>query len=566
MYFDDVIRERRSVRHFTERAVEVEKIEAIIRCAALSPSAKNRQPWFFSVLEGEGKNDFGRLLLERAREINIPMVAQTAGIILDAAVLILVFSGADNPNPSFTDILSVGGAMYGMCLKATDLGLGSLWIGDTDVLADDLAAQVGQGILYGAVALGYPARHYPPRPRKPFERITDLGNPTVAERIHDDIEILDLAGASYAFCSYSHANSDTVRADMVELQRHNIPIWYDKELTVGEAWDDNALAMLRAPDCRAMLLYISPESISSPAVARELAAALDRRATDPEFVIIPIHIGARPLSKMLAEVGDAERTDLYTRAFGEGDRVIYIPRDLYPSSLRHVERVIDSLCEIGVVADGRVYDGFAYEIKNGEYAVITRYLGFSEVVTPPSAISGYPVRVIGDGAFAGSDTLIECVIPDTVHTLGAGVFRACSRLISVSLPWRMSELGVACFRDATALASICLPEGLTVLREALFRGCHSLAEITVPDGVTEMEEAVFRHCHALRRATLPPSLRRMTEGGFYDCPSLVELTIPEDVEGLEIQSFDTSPHLKRTVAGGFIFDHGTAVPVPPKGD
>ena len=566
MYFDDVIRERRSVRHFTDKRVEEDKIEAILRCAALSPSAKNRQPWFFSVLQGEGKNDFGRLLDERARELNIPMVAQTAGIILDASALILVFSGTDNPDPSFTDILSAGGAMYSICLKATDLGLGSLWIGDTDIIAEDLAAQSDLGILYGAIALGYPERRYPPRPRKAFERITDFGDPIAADRIHDDIEILDLIGSSYAFCSYPHANSPTVVADMVELKRHNIPVWYDEQLTVGEAWDEKALAMLRAPDCRAMLLYISPDSIASPAVARELVTALERKTVDPDFAIIPVHIGGQSLSRMLTSVESEEAHRLYARAFGEGDRVIYIPRDVYPSSLRHIETVIDRLFEIGVVTDGRVYDSFAYEIKNGEYAVITRYLGFSEVVVPPSVISGYPVRVIGDGAFAGSDTLLECVIPDTVHTLGAGVFRACSRLGSVTLPDTVSELGVACFRDAVALTSIDLPQGITILREALFRGCHSLIEITVPSGVVEMEEAVFRHCHALRRATLPQSLRRMTEGGFYDCPSLTELIIPEDVDGLEIQSFDTSPSLSRTVAGGFIYDHGTAVRISPDGN
>ncbi|HEY4696014.1 MAG TPA: nitroreductase family protein, partial [Candidatus Hydromicrobium sp.] len=43
----EVIKKRRSVRKFTDRSVEKEKIMKIIEAARLSPSASNRQPWRF---------------------------------------------------------------------------------------------------------------------------------------------------------------------------------------------------------------------------------------------------------------------------------------------------------------------------------------------------------------------------------------------------------------------------------------------------------------------------------------------------------------------------------------
>ena len=564
MNFDSVIQERRSVRHFTDKAVEAEKIEALLRCAALSPSAKNRQPWYFSILECEEKNNFARLLNEYAEKAGNKMAMQTADIIIDASVLILVFSGKDRPEPSFTDILSAGGAMYSICLKATDLGLGSLWIGDTDILAEDFEASAGCGRLYGAIAIGYSERHYAPRPRKPFDTITNLKNASVKEHICDSITALDLGDDNYAFCSYSHKDYDIVVSDMIALQRHNVPIWYDRWLSVGERWDDNALKILCADNCRAMILYISANSIVSEPVARELEAAMKRKSRDPEFAIIPVHIGGELLSDIISGVKENDSSitaSPFIECFGNDDSVLFISRDVYPSSQKHLTDVIDKFASLGIVKSGRVYDNFAYEIEQKKYAVITRYLGFSETVMPPSEISGYPVVKIGDGAFAGNDRLVECILPLTVRSIGAGAFRECSKLMRVEIPGSVTEIGVACFRECTALKSINLPDGITVLNEAVFRGCTALEQITVPEGVTELGEAVFRHCHSLVRAVLPDSLLCMTEGGFFDCPSLVELIIPEGIAGLEASSFNTSPLLRRTVAGGFVFEKGKSYPL-----
>ena len=46
----DAIRFRRSIRAYEERPVEREKIEKLLECARLAPSAKNRQEWRFIVV------------------------------------------------------------------------------------------------------------------------------------------------------------------------------------------------------------------------------------------------------------------------------------------------------------------------------------------------------------------------------------------------------------------------------------------------------------------------------------------------------------------------------------
>ena len=46
----DVIRTRRSIRHYTGQPVPVEVIERLLTAATWAPSAHNRQPWRFAIL------------------------------------------------------------------------------------------------------------------------------------------------------------------------------------------------------------------------------------------------------------------------------------------------------------------------------------------------------------------------------------------------------------------------------------------------------------------------------------------------------------------------------------
>lgn len=44
MNFLELAKKRRSVRHYTQQAVEKEKLDYILECARVAPSAVNRQP------------------------------------------------------------------------------------------------------------------------------------------------------------------------------------------------------------------------------------------------------------------------------------------------------------------------------------------------------------------------------------------------------------------------------------------------------------------------------------------------------------------------------------------
>ena len=111
--FLELCRRRRSIRKFTDEAVEQEKIDVILQCALMSPSGKRINPWQFYVVQDRGLlqqmaacKSFGSQMLRTA----------TAAIVvaLDAAA---------------TDTWQCDGAIaaQNILLAAEDLGLGACW-------------------------------------------------------------------------------------------------------------------------------------------------------------------------------------------------------------------------------------------------------------------------------------------------------------------------------------------------------------------------------------------------------------------------------------------------------
>ena len=54
-FFEQLCQKRRSIRKYTDRPVEQEKIDYLLRCALMSPSAKRTCPWEFIVVRDEAK-------------------------------------------------------------------------------------------------------------------------------------------------------------------------------------------------------------------------------------------------------------------------------------------------------------------------------------------------------------------------------------------------------------------------------------------------------------------------------------------------------------------------------
>lgn len=180
----DAIKNRRSIRNFKKDNISKTIVEDILNCGRMAPSAKNRQPWYFVIVEGQTKNKIADMMIDytinndQSKERKIlghkSSVNPTANIIKQAPILILIFR-ENNNNWIIGDNLSIGACVENMCLRATELGLGSLWIRDIIYIAENVSKMLNhQNMeLNCALLLGYPNENPKMRPRKKLEDIIE---------------------------------------------------------------------------------------------------------------------------------------------------------------------------------------------------------------------------------------------------------------------------------------------------------------------------------------------------------------------------------------------------------
>ena len=179
MQLREAIAARRSIRKYFPQPVEPEKIEALIESARLCQSGHNRQPWRFMVLKGEQKARVTAIMREYydaltpEQQAGMSSNVSTARVMDEAPVLILVFRIPCEEDDIVSDTVSIGAAIEHICLTATDLGLGALWIRQTRFTEKTIAARFGhpEMQMISALAVGYPAEAPAPRPRLGVQEI-----------------------------------------------------------------------------------------------------------------------------------------------------------------------------------------------------------------------------------------------------------------------------------------------------------------------------------------------------------------------------------------------------------
>ena len=173
MQLQKAIEKRRSIRKFKTDPIDQDIIINLIEAARLAPSAKNRQPWKFYIARDEIKQKITTLMKDwfNNNQHQKTSVLGTANAIDQAPVLILVFKDS-NANAERSDTLSIGAAIEHILLKATELGLGSLWIADTWYVKKEISKLIGTNLeLYSAIAIGVADEKPSQRPRKNIEDI-----------------------------------------------------------------------------------------------------------------------------------------------------------------------------------------------------------------------------------------------------------------------------------------------------------------------------------------------------------------------------------------------------------
>ena len=165
MELKEVLLKRRSVRKFTEENVSDEQINELLHAAMSGPSACNKTPWeFYIVRNTEKLSDVKKSSL--FARFNSPLVIVVAGNTARAL-----------PEP-ITDywIQDCSAAIENILLRATDLGLGTVWCGayPHKRVEGNLQAALempAEHIPLGIIHIGYPAEAPEPRDQYDSERV-----------------------------------------------------------------------------------------------------------------------------------------------------------------------------------------------------------------------------------------------------------------------------------------------------------------------------------------------------------------------------------------------------------
>jgi nitroreductase len=200
---------RRSVRSFTEQAIERSTLENLLLAATSAPSPTNRQPWRFSVVSqralrlqmvaaiaqraeemkaiirrGHHADDFGNYgdffhePLLSAAVIIVPQYREYPDLIAN-----LIASGGTDPKQFHTassmqaELCATSGAVMNLLLQAHASGLGACWMAGPMIARDEICAMLKieePWRMLGAIALGYPAGALPEaKPKKGLGKVVE---------------------------------------------------------------------------------------------------------------------------------------------------------------------------------------------------------------------------------------------------------------------------------------------------------------------------------------------------------------------------------------------------------
>jgi nitroreductase len=173
------IRNRRSVRTFTDKPVSDYDVDTILHAANQAPSAHNQQSWRFVVLRDEKKSELVSLVNSKAADFPRPSAAllrMASRSIASAPVVIAVANTGelisrgtdlfevdkDSAHDFFRimEIQSSAAAVQNLLLAAASLGLAAVWLGILVLIKNDVLRHIGEpeGEFMAVIPLGYAAR------------------------------------------------------------------------------------------------------------------------------------------------------------------------------------------------------------------------------------------------------------------------------------------------------------------------------------------------------------------------------------------------------------------------
>jgi nitroreductase len=178
----DVLRERRSIKRFTDRPVTRGEVEQLLDAAVLAPNHRLTQPWRFYVLGPAARRAYGVALgVRKARKVEDPAAAEQVREKVarehETLPLMIVVAMKQDENPEIRqeDYAAAMMAVQNLSLAAVQLGLGTHI--KSGAVMEDPAARAAAGVadderIVAVVNVGEPADVPAPKQRHSADALT----------------------------------------------------------------------------------------------------------------------------------------------------------------------------------------------------------------------------------------------------------------------------------------------------------------------------------------------------------------------------------------------------------
>ncbi|OQX08558.1 MAG: nitroreductase [Desulfobacteraceae bacterium IS3] len=156
----EIIRQRRSIRRYEEKAISDEAIGQILEAVQWAPSWTNCQCWEVIVIRDASVKE--KLQATLAPKNPATKAITNASVLLAVCGKLGVSGFYDNkPTTKFGDwfMFDLGLATQNICLRAHDLGIGTVIVGlfDHDKAKEVLNVPAGYDVV-ALIPMGYPAK------------------------------------------------------------------------------------------------------------------------------------------------------------------------------------------------------------------------------------------------------------------------------------------------------------------------------------------------------------------------------------------------------------------------
>ena len=370
----------------------------------------------------------------------------------------------------------------------------------------------------------------------------------------------------YYFISYNSQDTPRISEICRELEKRNVPMWYDKGLLSGEKWEKQITHFIK--NCHEVILFVTKDLMArqNPFVYKEYELAhelhkkthivmLDRiqfENVSDELKVWFIDIQKLqdvypPANASAAQVADAMEKQIHflrKPASSPEPQTAEAPQPTAQSGTAKRDKSLKAAQKVKEKAadNGKKPLPLKWILTAGAALLLTAAVG-----TGVWLLSGQGKK--DTQTYDSPEKYVCQYIAETDSYAITGLADDSPTILKIpaSIDDKpVTDIGEKAFYDCANVKEIVIPSSVTTIGNGAFINCSALTEITIPSSVKSIGGGAFINCTSLTEvnAQEPSSLKTIGNWAFCGCSALTDISVPPCVTGIGSSVFRNCTALK----------------------